>query len=100
MSHRDGSHDQTDLEVLKPQLHHNREPWEQLKRRKLQLAVVGFVLVVVGGGSLTVFVSEDVGVTSIIVLFVAIGLGFGYIEVRRLALFKRDLRERRENQNE
>ena len=78
--------------MLQPQLEHNKRASDRQGRHKIKTAVGGI------GGTLLVFaaIPNDV-VLQIWIPSVAVVIGmFGWFESQRLQVFRRDLRERRE----
>ncbi len=80
------------MEMLEPQLRHNRVRSDRLLRRKRQV----LPLVIVLGPILVLLVPEDSRGAMVVALLAAAGGAFGYIEMRGILIFRQDLRERRE----
>ncbi|MDH5761280.1 MAG: hypothetical protein OEZ65_17080 [Gemmatimonadota bacterium] len=83
--------------MFEPQLRHNREEFDRLLRRKRQVLVASIPL-----ASLPLAIpvmlrtSPEVVVHALIGYYAVVFSIFGYLEIRRVMVFRRDLRERRE----
>ena len=84
----------TNANPLEPQLQHNREQYDRLLRRKRQLLVIAVLSVF----PITLLVPDDAWIPAWIGLVILVGCAFAFLEIRRVLIFRRDLRERREDE--
>jgi ABC-type nickel/cobalt efflux system permease component RcnA len=83
--------------VLEPQLRHNREEFDRLGRFQRLIVLgtpVGAAALIVG---LVVLSAPSWTNYLLFALVIVLGAAIGVLEVKRIAVFRRDLRERREN---
>lgn len=78
-----------------PQLEHNRRESRRLIRRKRQFAVASIVAVL----PVALLVPDDYVVAGVMGLFVLTMIAIGYFEIRRVLVFRRDVRQRKSGGN-
>lgn len=86
--------------MIDPQLKHNREEFERLGRVQRSIVIgapVGGAALLIG---LAVLSAPSWTNYLLFVLAIVIAVALGVLELRRTAVFRRDLRERREQAEE
>lgn len=78
-------------DTLKPHLEPNRKEWELLGRRQWQV----FGIALVSAVPLAIIVPPSYHQAALIVLLASSFAAFSYLEIRRVLIFRRDIRERK-----